>query len=487
MSLKQIADGEIISRIRFENPWWQSPHSIDATKREMGLRKYFDLFYPLFVQRDPRRAVILMGPRRVGKTVLMHQAVQRHIDDGTTPISICYLDLQTPTYAGLNLERLLNLARAASGADPTGTFCMLYDEIQYLKDWEVQLKNAVDSFPRVKFIASGSAAAALRIKSVESGAGRFTDFLLPPVTFYEFLILVKVDPESFVQVTNQVVDGKATSFVNWNNIEEFNRHFLNYLNYGGYPEAALSPAVQSDPGRFIRSDIVDKVITRDLPSLYGIHDVSELNRLFSTLAYNTGQEVSLEGLSQNSGVVKQTINRYIEYLEAAFLIKRLHRIDDCAKRFKRANHFKIYLTNPCMRGAFFAPIEPDSEHIGSLVETAIFSQWLHSNREFHYARWKDGEVDFIELDPLMFRPQMAVEAKWSDRSTHDETNSFRSFLRKHPKCLAIQTSRTSGEDEVFDGRKIMRIPAAVYCYFIGLKMLEQKKSGMSQLATGRPA
>ena len=58
-----------------------------------------------------------------------------------------------------------------------------FDEIQYLKNWEVHLKSLVDSYPDYKFVATGSAAAALRLKSMESGAGRFSNFILPPLTF----------------------------------------------------------------------------------------------------------------------------------------------------------------------------------------------------------------------------------------------------------------------------------------------------------------
>ena len=58
-----------------------------------------------------------------------------------------------------------------------------------MKGWEVNLKSLVDTYPMVKFIASGSAAAELKRKSDESGAGRFTDFSLPPLTFYEYIHL----------------------------------------------------------------------------------------------------------------------------------------------------------------------------------------------------------------------------------------------------------------------------------------------------------
>jgi len=76
----------------------------------------------------------------------------------------------------------------------------------------------------------------------------------------------------------------------------------------------------------------------------------------------------------SSGVAKNTIKRYVEYLEAAFLIKVVHRIDESASRFRRARTFKVYLTNPSMRAALFAPVGADSPEVGALAETAVFSQ-----------------------------------------------------------------------------------------------------------------
>ncbi|MDA8027479.1 MAG: hypothetical protein M0Z25_00650, partial [Nitrospiraceae bacterium] len=75
----------------------------------------------------------------------------------------------------------------------------------------------------------GSAAAALKLKSRESGAGRFTDFLLPPLTFSEYLDFLS-RKEELVQDS-----GRSTA-----NIDELNREFCHYLNFGGYPEAVLS-------------------------------------------------------------------------------------------------------------------------------------------------------------------------------------------------------------------------------------------------------
>jgi hypothetical protein len=485
--MRTVSEREVLDRMRVENPWWAPPHAIDAVRRALPRREYFDLFFPFVGATDPRRALILMGPRRVGKTVMLHQSVQKLLDSGVAPTTICYLDLQTPLYNGIPLERLLKLARSASGHNESDLYYILFDEIQYLPQWEVHLKNLVDSHSDVKFIASGSAAAALRLKSTESGAGRFTDFLLPPVTFYEYLKLAGEDEA----IAASQRDDDSTPVMTWERIDELNEHFFDYLNVGGYPEAIFSQAVRGDPGRYIRSDIIDKVLMKDLPSLYGIHDIQELNSLFTMLAYNTGNEVSLDALSSNAGVAKNTIKRYLEYLESAFLIKIVHRVDRSAKRFKRANFFKVYLTNPCMRSALFSPLEQDDEGAGHLVETGVFSQWFHSaHSQLYYARWSGGagEVDLVRLGPNSQQPRWAVEVKWSDRCLDDasELSSLKRFLAFHPRCTAYVSTRTVSGTLDLAGCEVGLIPSAVYCYYVGWNVIRMKQESLVGVSLVRP-
>lgn len=477
--MKTVSEREILDRMRLENPWWVSPHQIDEDRYRMPRREYFELFFPYFEATEPRRALILMGPRRVGKTVMLHQSIQRLIESGVNPTSLCYLDLQTPLYNGIALEKLLALAQMASQHPSGKPYYILFDEIQYLSEWEVHLKHLVDSYPRVKFVASGSAAAALRLKSTESGAGRFTDFLLPPVTFYEYLKLVQHDYLISVRGDR----GSITIRFKDKDIDEINTHFFDYLNAGGYPEAIFSDAIRSDPGRYIRSDIVDKVLMKDLPSLYGIHDIQELNSLFTMLAYNSGHEISLDSLSQNAGVAKNTIKRYIEYLESAFLIRLVHRVDRSAKRFKRANFFKVYLTNPCIRSALFAPVSQDGADAGSLVETGVFAQWFHSTtKRLHYARWDKGagEVDLVSLTEARFTPEWALEVKWSDACATEtrELRSLKKFLAIHSQCRPYVTTRTAGAILEVEGRRITFIPSAIYCYYVGWNIIGMKRESL---------
>ena len=172
----------------------------------------------------------------------------------------------------------------------------------------------------------------------------------------------------------------------------------------------INKGIRKDSKRFVKQDIIDKVLLKDLPSLYGIRDTRELNRLFTVLAYNTGNEVSLEGLSTESQVGKEQLNKYLEYLEAAFLIVTVTKIDEGGKRFRRKRHFKVYLTNPSMRAALFSPVSEDNQAMGALTETAIFRQWFHSPEMemIHYARWKNGEVDLVKIDNRL-KPAWAYE------------------------------------------------------------------------------
>jgi uncharacterized protein len=472
----EIAKKDILSRLQFDNPWWEQGKKGKIAYESTPRRKYFEPFQQNILDVSVRRAIVLMGPRRVGKTVMVYHSIRALLDAGVDGQSILYLSLETPIYTGLPLEKILIYFQELFDHGRDAKLFVFFDEIQYLRNWEIHLKSLVDSFADYRFIATGSAAAALRLKSTESGAGRFSDYILPPLTFAEYLMFIRREAELITATpidTYEFGDYKYSA----TNIELLNEEFVRYLNFGGYPEAVFSETIRQDPGQYIKSDIIDKVLLRDLPSLYGISDIQELNRLFTTLAYNSGNEVSLEGLSKSSGVAKNTIKRYLEYLEAAFLIRRIERIDQNAKRFKRAMCFKIYLTNPSMRAALFGQLDIDSNAMGAMTETAIFSQWQHSKAtELYYARWKQGEIDIVNLSSLQQSPSWAVEVKWSDRPyrIHSELDNCVEFVIKNPATAqpVLITSRTITDDNVlYSGVQFEFKPASLYAYELGANLL----------------
>lgn len=476
--LNLIPTEKIIDRLRYENPWWTT-RQISETHSAMHRRLYFELFYPYVKERDIRRAVVLMGPRRVGKTVMLYHSIHQLLKEGINPKQLFFVGIDNPIYIHLGLEDILSLCKEALSLENLNDCYVFFDEIQYLKDWERHLKVLVDSYPETKFIVSGSAAAALKWHSTESGAGRFTDFMLPPLTFHEYIHLKKLDHLIY---EGEIEYGEEPFTYNLtHDIKELNHEFINYLNFGGYPEVVFSEKMQSDMKRYVKSDIVDKVLLRDLPSLYGIQDVQELNRFFTYLAYNTGKEFSYEIMSKESGIKKEVIKKYLEYLEAAFLITVLHKVNQHGGNFQRITSFKSYLTNPSLRTALFSPITETDHEIGNLVETAILSQWMHrESLILRYARWKvgrnEGEVDLIQLSEGNFKPLWGVEIKWSNRyfDKPQELKSLIHFCQLNNINKALLTTIDKQGIKNVGSLKITALPASLYAYNIGVNTLKLK-------------
>jgi len=260
-----------------------------------------------------------------------------------------------------------------------------------------------------------------------------------------------------------------------------NEQFVDYVNFGGYPELALSPTVRADPERFVKSDIIDKVLLRDLPQLYGIQDIQELNALFTLLAYSSGEQVSLEGLAQRSGVGKPTISRYIEYLEAAFLWWRVFRVDQSGRRYKRERAFKVHLNNPAMRTGLFGPVGADDEGFGHQVETAVFAQRFHDDAHLNYAHWSAAahEVDLVESNAGM-RPVLAVEIKWSDRYADrpQDLPGIVRFARASHLSEAWVTTRSRFGETHLDGLKVTCWPTAVLAFHFGVAAVKGQSASI---------
>lgn len=467
---------QLIKRLSLDNPWWTT-NSIASDYDDMPRRPYLDLFYPKVADTSVRRAAILMGPRRVGKTVMIFHSIDKLIKSGVDSKKIIYISVDTPVYSNVSLEDLFDFARRALKQEDTyDGFYVYFDEIQYLKDWEIHLKSLVDTFRQSKFIASGSAAAALKMKSIESGAGRFTDFMLPPLTFFEYLSLKKLD--------NIIVSSEDHSICPFDtiNIDLLNEHFVDFINYGGYPEIIFSNTLKKDPGQYIKNDIIDKVLLRDLPSLYGITDIQELNRLFVHIAFRSGNEFSFESLSTESEIKKETIKKYLEYLEAAFLIKVVHKIDQDAKAMKRITSFKIYLTNPTLRCALYSPINDNDDAMGAMVETALFAQWIQGEKsDFYYANWSigrtKGEVDLVWVDTATQKAFSIAEVKWTDKFALDPSGlkSLSKFLSLNNGIRKIiVTSKTKTCTHTLSSHTILFIPASIYAYWVSKYIFKKK-------------
>lgn len=458
--MKDVSTQQVVQHLKRLNPWWEAG-SMDDETSAMQPRAFLQPVKQLMLESTLRRAVVLLGPRRVGKTILIRHLISSLLDSGINPRQLAYVEMDHPLLYGQSLDTLLGHIETVVPRTEESRY-LFFDEIQSLKDWEKYLKPLVDRRPELRVLVSGSAAAALKRKSTESGAGRFTDFLLPPLTFSEYIDLR--------QDEQHIYENEPNSYL-LRDIHGLNNQFIDYVNFGGYPELALLPIVRENPARFVKSDIIDKVLLRDLPQLYGISDIQELNSLFTILAFNTAEEVSFEELSKRSGVVKQTIQKYIEYLEAAFLIKRVFRVDQDGRRYQRARNFKVYLTNSAMYTGLFDVLKPDDARFGQLVETALIAQRFQQSMHLNFARWgrSDYEVDLVESSNLL-KPVSALEIKWSDKFANNPKalKGLIKFSNLNKLPVVVASTRTKFANATIGNIDIRQYPAAVLAFHFGI-------------------
>ncbi|MBR0197396.1 MAG: ATP-binding protein [Kiritimatiellae bacterium] len=451
------------NRVKLDNPWWQSG-TVNRIYTAVKPRLFIEKFYHYITLEGVQRSIVLMGPRRVGKTWLIQHAIDRLLTKGgVLAKNVIFLPIDVPVYHGTDIEELVNEACRSSGANlKTDRLFVFFDEIQYRKDWEISLKTLTDSYPNIRFIASGSAASVLARGARESGAGRFTDLKLAPLTFYEYIDMIGKDEGLF------------------ESMEQTNKLFIDYVNFGGYPELASNQDVRNNPTQFIQRDIVDKVLLRDLPSLYHIDDVRDLQSFFSYIAFHTGTVQTYESLAQGSGLTKHTISNLLQYLEEAFLIVRHDRVDVNALSLKRAVQFKLYLTNSSLRASMFQPIEAvDDPYFGYTIETAIASQLgISENRHnWKYANWRVGkeqhELDFVQIDPGTQKVASAFEVKWSDGPFDHPTevkDAAKFAINNGLKSLVV-TSRTQTGKKHIGELELSYLPTARLAYQLGKEYL----------------
>ena len=465
----KISEKEVLRRFHIDNPWWQDTGNIRW--KHAPERICFTPFYELVTITGVNRAVVLTGPRGVGKTVMIHQAVARLINEKTMPERILYVPLGNPLYSVCSPEEILLMFVELNEVEQNESVFVFFDEIQYVRDWEVHLKCLVDSYPRHRFVVAVSGASALKLKSRESGAGRFTDFFLPPLTFHEYVKLSGREEKLFAR--NE--DGAPDLPEMFGRIEVINEEFVDYVNLGGFPEIALTEESGKDRngGGY---DFIDNVLLRDLPSLYGVSDIPELNRLLTLLVLNTGREIDPRGLFRGSKAAMGTISRYLEYLEATFLVRRVSRVDKRAKNFKRERKFKIYPANPSIYASLFGPVEKETgETLEKLAEAIILESFFHlagNNEKPRYARWKNGKTDVVLMDRIGTKPECAMEIRWSDEPVEDpsEIKGLFDFAAEHgladPGSL-ICCTLSKADIQKRNGRTVLFYPISLACFELG--------------------
>jgi len=450
---------ELAKNIRSVNPWWTGGEML----RPPAFRRWpFERLYRLFVD-GMTPAVVLRGPRRVGKTVLLQQTIQRLRDEGVAGKRILYVPFdELPTLRGIK-EPVLAISRwfeetilgesfnrAANEGRPA---CLLFDEVQNLDAWAPQIKNLVDNHG-VRALITGSSS--LRIEAGrDSLAGRVTTLEMGPLFLREIAEL-RFGVHSESQWGDNGLD-KLVSASFWHDavrIGEKERDirlqsFRAYAERGGYPIAQEKHETPwHELADYLNETVIRRAIQHDLRMgpRGQKRDEKLLEEVFRLCCRYSGQVAGQaafvteiqQALAANIGWNR--ILNYLRFLDGTLLVRLVQPIELRLKR--RKSPAKICLSDHTLRAAWLQEVVPlDTEGLaaaphlsdlaGRLAESALgyFLASIPTLDVAHFPeRGAEPEVDFVLTVGVRRIP---IEVKYRKRiDPLDDTRGLRAFIEK---------------------------------------------------------
>jgi predicted AAA+ superfamily ATPase len=164
------------------NEWWFA----GKIRKELALPFKRYAFQRVVESLKERQILIITGLRRVGKTTLLYQAIEKLLE-AEDPIRILYFSFEESSSSLKEVLEFYEKNVLKKPFEEAGKIFVFFDEIQYAKNWPSVLKQFYDIYPNIKFFISGSSSLLLSKEALEKLAGRFFFLELKPLTFFEFL------------------------------------------------------------------------------------------------------------------------------------------------------------------------------------------------------------------------------------------------------------------------------------------------------------
>ena len=330
----------------------------------------------------PGKVLVLYGPRRVGKTELIRAM-----------ISTFKGKIYSGTGDNQELRALLESQQLTKISSLLGGYDLIFiDEAQRIPQIGYGLKLLVDSHPNISIIVTGSSSLDLSNKLGEPLTGRNKVRILYPISVMEL---------------NQQFGGMVVTQM----LEQL-------LLFGSYPDV-LKAKSKEDKVEYLLS-IRDSYLLKDLLEIENIRNPSKLSELLKLLAFQIGNEVSLNELSNNLGIAKKSVERYLDLLEKTFIIKRVGGFSRNLRN-EITKTARYYFYDNGIRNAIINNFNliDQRDDIGMLWENFLFIERikmqeykrLFSNNYF-WRTYNRQEIDLVEeRDGRLY----GFEFKWKPR------------------------------------------------------------------------
>lgn len=472
-----VSDEQVIKVLRQYNPWWRNPLAIKEENKPQKRLAYYEALR-MISHKTIRRFAVLSGARRVGKTTIMYQMMNSLIDEGVNPKNILYVSFDNPIVKLVNVETVLSIYESLYPIE--GTRYIFLDEIQYTEHWELWMKVIYDSRKDIRLTATGSASPILEKGSTDSGTGRWSILKIPTMSFYEYCRLLQIEepilPDN-LRLTKLVKMSKAELGDLMDRFAPLKVHFNRYLMIGGFPELVLSDD-DMYAQRMLREDVVDKVIKRDVLTLFNIRSPLLMEKLFLYLCMNSTEIFSVTTAAKElENTSAATIDSYIEALEMSNLIYLSKPMDVGSKGALKGKP-KIYIADAAIRNAVLMidDVLSDERELGAMVETTVYkhivSFYQGSTAQLGYFRKAKDNQKEVDVVIELPREKILCEVKYRNNSHIPATDAIVELCKDESAKVTSAFLITKQLDDFGIAKHethvpILRVPAIAFLYLLG--------------------
>ena len=203
----KIPQEELVGILTQFNPWWKKETLPGLAKwRRAAFKELLKWTY----NPPASRAVLLSGPRQVGKTTLTLQVIEELIQKGVPSGNVLYATFDHPIIKLAGIDAVIEAWRTREPKGP-GVEYLFLDEAQFIRDWPVWVKHQVDFKKERRIIFTGSAMPLIS-ENQESGVGRWHTISLVTLSFYEYIQLKKANKSGELEKVKKLLFENTLGF-----------------------------------------------------------------------------------------------------------------------------------------------------------------------------------------------------------------------------------------------------------------------------------
>jgi predicted AAA+ superfamily ATPase len=338
-----------------------------------------DIHFP----RIARKATVVMGMRRTGKTFFCYQEMISLLDSGVLKSQILYINLDDDRLINFSVndfQTMLDVYYARWPENKAKLCYFFFDEIQTVTNWELFIRRLIDT-EKVQVTLTGSSSKLLSTEIATTLRGRTISCEVFPYSFKEYLFAHKL----FKRIPAHLTSTDKAKLRN---------AVADYFVCGGFPEVqGLSFFDQYN----ILQSYVDSVVLKDVAERHKISNHHVLRQMVSTVTNNVAERFSVTNfyrMLKNAGISssKNVLYDYLEYFTDAYLFYQVP-LHTESIRMQQVNPRKLYVIDNGLQKSM--SLDP-SKNYGHLLENLVYLELRRKQYTIEYLITKEKyEVDFF--------------------------------------------------------------------------------------------